>query len=253
MSDLPLAIPLERASNLRDLGGWPGAGGRHVRTGLIFRAPALLGLSAADRQAIARLGIRTAIDFRGVAEAANNPVVLEGVAADPHPIEPSVGAGLRDIVLTGQATGHVSADDMTDLLTQAYRAYALSSVAQYRALFTALMQPECVPLLFHCSAGKDRTGFGAALLLTALGVDWEHVLADYLATNRLWRREIARHFDLPPPVKEALLSVRESYLTAAFDAARGAYGSMDAYLAQAIGVDAPARAALAERFLEPAR
>ena len=155
-------------------------------------------------------------------------------------------------MLTGQASGHVSADDMIELLTQAYRAYALSSIPQYRALFAALATPAQVPLLFHCSAGKDRTGFGAALLLTALGVAWAHVLEDYLATNRLWRREIARHFDLPPPVKEALLSVHESLLTAAFDAARAEYGSIDAYLEQAIGLDQPARAALADRFLEPA-
>ena len=252
MTDFPIAIPLERASNLRDLGGWPARDGRRVRRGLIFRAPALLSLSPADRATIAALGIRTAIDFRGVQERLNNPVVLDGVATEPHPIEPSVGAGLRDIVLTGQATGHVSAEDMVELLTQAYRAYALASIPQYRALFAALAEPARLPLLFHCSAGKDRTGFGAALLLTALGVEWRYVLDDYLATNRLWRREIARHFDLPPAVKEALLSVHESMLTAAFDSARERYGSTDAYLAETMGLDAPTRAALADRFLEPA-
>jgi protein-tyrosine phosphatase len=250
LPDLPTPIALERASNLRDLGGWPTQDGRRVRRGLIYRAPALLGLSAADRAVVAALGIRVAVDFRGEQERANNPVVLAGVVADPQPIEPSVGAGLRDIVLTGQASGHVSAQDMMDLLTQAYRAYALSCMPRYRALFAHLLRDESVPLLFHCSAGKDRTGFGAALLLTALGVAWEHVLADYLATNRLWRREIARNFDLPGPVKDTLLSVHEALLVSAFDAARGAYGTMDAYLAEGIGVDASARAALADRFLE---
>jgi protein-tyrosine phosphatase len=218
---------------------------------LIYRAPALLGLSAADREVIARLGIRSAVDFRGVQERENNPVSLAGIRPVPHPIEPSVGAGLRDIVLTGQSTGHVSPQDMLNLLTEAYRAYALSSFPQYRALFALLADDDHLPLLFHCSAGKDRTGFGAALLLTALGVDWEHVRADYLATNRLWRREIARNFDLPGPVKDTLLSVHESLLTAAFDAARGAYGTIDAYLAEAIGLDDAARAHLASRFLEP--
>jgi protein-tyrosine phosphatase len=250
MADLPIAVALERASNLRDLGGWPTRDGRRVRAGLIFRAPALLGLSAADRETIAALGIRTAVDFRGVQERENNPVVLAGIAAVPQPIEPSVGAGLRDIVLTGQASGHVSPDDMMDLLTQAYRAYALSSFAQYRAMFAMLADEARLPLMFHCSAGKDRTGFGAALLLTALGVEWPHVLADYLATNRLWRREIARNFDLPEAVKDKLLSVHESLLTAAFDAARGAYGSIDAYLAEAVGLDGPALAHLRNRFLD---
>ena len=248
---LPLAIELERASNLRDLGGWPTEDGRHVRRGLIYRAPALLGLSPADRAVIARLGIRVAVDFRGEEERARNPVVLENVRPDPQPIEPSIGAGLRDIVLTGQASGHVSPADMLDLLTQAYRAYALNCQDRYRALFAHLARADSLPILFHCSAGKDRTGFGAALLLTALGVAWEHVLDDYLATNRLWRREIARNFDLPPDVKDTLLSVHESLLVAAFDAARGAYGSVDAYLVQAIGLDGAARTALMDRFLEP--
>jgi protein-tyrosine phosphatase len=201
---------------------------------------------------VAALGLRVAVDFRGEQERANHPVLLDGVAADAQPIEPSVGAGLRDIVLTGQAAGHVSAQDMLDLLTEAYRAYALTSFPRYRALFAHLQRQESVPLLFHCSAGKDRTGFGAALLLTALGVAWEHVLADYLATNRLWRREIARNFDLPAPVKDTLLGVHEALLVAAFEAARGAYGSIDAYLAEAIGLDQAARAALQERFLEAA-
>jgi protein-tyrosine phosphatase len=252
MPDLPYPVPLERASNLRDLGGWPTTDGRRVKRGLIYRAPALLGLSPADRAVVAALGLRVAVDLRGEQEAANHPVVLAGVTRDAQPIEPSIGAGLRDIVLTGQATGHVSAADMLDLLMAAYRAYAVTCFARYRALFAHLAREESVPVLFHCSAGKDRTGFGAALVLTALGVAWDQVVADYLATNRLWRREVARNFDLPEAVKDVLLSVQEPLLAAAFDAAREAYGSMDRYLAEAIGVDAAMRETLRARFLEPA-
>ncbi len=73
---------------------------------------------------------------------------------------------------------------------------------------------------------------------------------DYLATNRLWRREIARNFDLPQPVKDTLLGAHATLLTAAFDAVRGAYGSVDAYLERALGLDAAARAGLADRLLE---
>jgi protein-tyrosine phosphatase len=76
-------------------------------------------------------------------------------------------------------------------------------------------------------------------------------MADYLATNRLWRREIARNFDLPDDVKDKLLSVHDSLLTAAFDAARGDYGSIDAYLSEAIGLTQPALDHLRRRFLEP--
>jgi protein-tyrosine phosphatase len=244
---LPASIKLENASNLRDLGGWPTTDGRHVRTGVVFRAPALVGLSEADQAAIAALGVRTVCDLRGVRESAANPVELPGARHEKLPIEPSVGAGLKDIVRTGVATGHVSPDEMLELLREAYQAYALQSADKYRALF-ALLAADETPLLFHCSAGKDRTGFGAALLLTALGVGWDEVLADYLATNRLWRREIARNFDLPPDVKDTLLSAHATLLVAAFTAIDGAYGSMDAYLHQAIGLDAAARTELRARL-----
>ncbi len=243
-----LSIPLRSASNLRDLGGWPTRSGRHVRTGLVFRAPALSRLCAEDEAAIAALGLRTVCDLRGVHEAAHNPVSLAGATVLPLPIEPSMGASLRDILRTGQDSGQTSPEEMLDLLRQAYRAYALQSFPQYRAFFAALLAPGGTPILLHCSAGKDRTGFGSALLLTALGVAWEHVLEDYLATNTLWRREVVGNFDLPPAVSDMLFSAHEILLTAAFDAVRAEYGSLDAYLEQAIGLDAGARATLTERF-----
>ncbi len=243
-----LSIPLQSASNLRDLGGWPTQAGRHVRTGLVFRAPALARLSPEDETAIAALGLRTVCDLRGVQEALHTPVTLAGATRLPLPIEPSVGASLRDILRTGQDSGHTTPEDMLELLRDAYRAYALQSFPQYRALFAALLAPGATPLLLHCSAGKDRTGFGAALLLSALGVAWDHVMEDYLATNTLWRRELASNFDLPPAVKDVLLSAHETLLAAAFDALRDEYGSLDAYLEQAIGLDAAGRAKLVERF-----
>ncbi len=245
-----LSIPLQSASNLRDLGGWPTQSGRRVRTGLIFRAPALSRLCAEDEAVIAALGLRTVCDLRGVNEALHNPVALAGPTIIPLPIEPSVGASLKDILRTGQDSGHATPEDMQDLLGDAYRAYALQSYPQYRKLFEALLAPGGTPLLLHCSAGKDRTGFGSALVLSALGVSWDHVVEDYLATNTLWRREIASNFDLPPAVKNVLFGAHEPLLTAAFDAIHAEYGSLDAYLAQAIGLDEAARAALIERFTE---
>jgi protein-tyrosine phosphatase len=247
---LPTAIPLQNASNLRDLGGWPTTQGRIVRTGLVFRAPALADLTEEDEATIARLGLRSVCDLRGVRERANTPVLIADAESFSLAIEPSVGAGLRDILRTGQVSGHLSPNDMLDLLRDAYRAYALQSAAQYRALFERILHPDGLPLLLHCSAGKDRTGFGSALLLTALGVAWPDVLQDYLATNRLWRREIASNFDLPDDVKDVLLGAHEPLLLAAFAAIDEEYGSVDAYLAQAIGLDANARAALNARLLD---
>jgi protein-tyrosine phosphatase len=247
---LPHDIPLENASNLRDLGGWPTQDGRRVRTGLVLRAPALTNLSAADQARLAALNLRTVCDLRGTRERALNPVVIPGATSLSLPIEPSVGAGLKDILRTGQAAGHITAADMLGLLAEAYRAYALQSFLQYRALFAQILRPDGPPLLLHCTAGKDRTGFGAALLLTALGVARAHVMADYLATNQFWRRESAHGFDLPDDLKDVLLSASPGLLEAAFDAIDGEYGSIDIYLDRAIGLDRDGRARLAERLLE---
>jgi protein-tyrosine phosphatase len=248
---MPIAdIPLTSASNLRDLGGWPASDGRRVRTGRVFRAAALSGLCTDDQVAIAALGLRSVVDFRGTRERAHAPVIVAGAINYALAIEPSVGAGLKDIMRTGQVSGHFSPADMMALLQEAYVTYALQDFGQYRSLFELLLEQDNLPLLFHCAAGKDRTGFGAALLLSALGVAWPDVLEDYLATNRFWRREAVRDFDLPPGVSEVLLGAHASLVEGAFRALRREYGSLEAYLAGPIGLDAAARAQLAANLLE---
>ena len=244
--ELPRAIPLEGASNLRDLGGYRGRDGRQVRTGLVFRSAALAGLTPGDEATLGALGLRTVCDFRGVAERQRAPARLAGPEIVSLPIEPSVGAGLRDILDTKEATGEA----LQAVLERAYVAYALSSTAQYGALFARLLEGGA-PLLFHCTAGKDRTGFGAALVLSALGVAWADVVADFDATNRLWRRETLPAADLPPAVREALLRAEPAFLEAAFAAARRAHGSLDLYFEQALGLGAAARERLDELLLEP--
>jgi protein-tyrosine phosphatase len=234
----PYVVELAGVSNLRDLGGYRTADGRVVRRGLVFRSAALAMLTEADMRVVAALGLRTICDFRGL-EA--------GPRIVPLPIEPTVGAGLRDILATKEATGEA----LQAVLERAYVAYALSSVHQYRSLLEMVAHGG-TPLLFHCSAGKDRTGFGAALLLTALGVPWDTVLADFEATNRLWRRDTVQSSDLPPSVRETLLRAEPTFLAASFDGARRQYGSIDAYLAEALGLDTAGRERLQAVMLEDA-
>ncbi len=242
----PFVLRLEGVSNLRDLGGYRTADGRRVRRGLVFRSAALAGLTSADEREVARLGLRRICDLRGAEESRAAPTRLHGPVIVPLPIEPTVGAGLRDILHTGEASGAA----LESVLTQAYVAYALASFAQYRTILALLLEGES-PLLFHCSAGKDRTGFGAALLLTALGVPWPAVLADFEATNRLWRRDTVPAADLPAALREKLLRAEPAYLAAAFEAARGAYGSLDAYLAGPLDLGPARRARLQAALLEP--
>ena len=217
---LPVSIPLENNSNLRDLGGWAVGTGCRVRRGLLFRGPALTGLSEADHAAVARLGLRTVIDFRGIHERAAAPVAIADARILPLPIEPHVGAGLADILRTGASAGHLMPDELLGLLRDAYVAYATTCTAQYAAMFAALLAPDAAPALLHCSAGKDRTGFAAALVLWSLGVSRADIVRDYLATNVHWRRETADFITLSPPLADALLRADERLLDAALAAGR---------------------------------
>ena len=243
----PFVVSLAGASNLRDVGGYRTDAGQVVRRGRVFRSAALAGLTEADEAVIAALDLRTICDFRGVEESQRARTRLTGPQIVALPIEPTVGAGLRDILNTTEATGEA----LHAVLERAYVAYALSSQRQYATLLE-MVADGGTPLLFHCSAGKDRTGFGAALLLTALGVPWDTVLADFEATNRLWRRDTVHSSDLPSDIREALLSARPDLLEAAFAAARRHYGSIDAYLSEALGVDPERRARLHAVMLEDA-
>lgn len=245
--DLPRVVPLERGSNLRDLGGWRTGDGGRVRFGQVYRSAALHGLTDADLATLAGLGVRHICDFRGEGERARWPSrVPEGAVVHALGIAPTIGASLRDLVANQAAT----AADVMEVMQLAYGAYALDWHHQYRAMFDLLLDEAPAPLMFHCTAGKDRTGFGAALILAALGVPEEAIRADYMATNRIWRGDPELAASLPPGVGATLLSVHPEFLDAAFEAVRGAHGSMDAYLGERIGLDSARRARLRARLVE---
>ena len=246
--DLPRTIALEGASNLRDLGGWPASGGGHVRFGTVFRSASLGRLTDADAARLQATGLRTVVDLRGEQERARAPSRLDalpGVAVHFQPIDPSLGGSLRDLAAMRDATPEA----VMAAMHRAYAAYALAWSHCYAAMFDLLLEEANRPLLFHCTAGKDRTGFGAALLLAALGVEREAIRADYMATNRLWVVEPLVAGTLPAPVAAVLLRVHAELLDTAFSALLEAFGSLDAYLEQRMGLDASRLGRLREALL----
>ncbi len=244
MNELPRSVLLAGASNVRDLGGWPAEGGR-VRFGRVFRGAALSALTEADEATLSGLGVRIVCDLRGAAECAVAPTRLTGAMIHSLPIEASVGASLLDIAATREATG----EDVLVLMRQAYTAYALEWGHRYRVMFDLLADGPGA-LLLHCSAGKDRTGFGAALILTALGVPHEAVMEDYLASNRLWRRDAEMAAGLPPEIAAQLLLVRAELLEAALAAIEAAHGGFERYAETELGLDAPKRQRLRDKLIE---
>jgi len=246
---LPRVIELQGCSNLRDLGGYRAADGRCLRMGRVFRGASLANLTDTDLVRFAALGIRTVCDLRGVNERGRAPSRLPHINTPEIvalPIEPRVGASLRDLLARNATKG----EDMYAVLQTAYSAYAVEHLPRYRRLFELLLEGGRLPLLFHCSAGKDRTGFGAALLLTALGVPRETVMADYLATNRIWRREHALPPDTPAALRDTLLTAHPGLLEQALTQAVDRYGSRERLMAEGLGVDAAALWRLRDTLLD---
>ncbi len=247
-ASLPRQVRLAGCTNMRDLGGYHGHGGRRVRFGQVFRASSLASLAEDDLGTIGALGLRCIVDLRGVGESARAPSRLPrpGPEVVPLPVEPTVGASLRDIMATGCATG----EDVVTLLGRAYTAYATEKLPRFRALLVLVADPARRPIAFHCTAGKDRTGFAAALLLLALGVPRETVVTDYLATDRFWRREHALPPGTPPEVAEALTRTHRRLLEGALDLALAGHPAGDDGLAAALGMDAAQLSALRDALLE---
>jgi protein-tyrosine phosphatase len=116
-------------------------------------------------------------------------------------------------------------------------------------LFSLLLEDRA-PLVIHCTAGKDRTGFACALILHALGVADDVIAEDYLLTNRFYRRDPSASSDLPEEVKQVLASVQASFLAAAFEVIGADYGNLENYLSDGLGLGASERTKLQARYLE---
>src|SRR3984885_2081703 len=205
---------LAGASNFRDLGGYPGKDGRAIRWRQIFRSNHLGHLTEADVDVLRGLGLKSAFDLRGIDERATAMCAIEEIAVHSLPIEPTVVGDLRALLDAGSP---LSSTEAADAMRNSYRSYVRENTPRFHALFAHLLEDRA-PLVIHCTAGKDRTGFACALVLHALGVPEKMISEDYLLTNSYYRRDPNAAPDLPVDVKQAIGSVDASFLAAGFDA-----------------------------------
>src|SRR3954467_873170 len=247
MPDAPARhLNLAGASNFRDLGGYPGKDGRTVRWRQIFRSNHLGHLTPSDIDVLRSLGVKSAFDFRGTEERAVAMCGISEIAVHSLPIEPTVVAALRARGANGVA---LCSTDALDVMRESYRNYVRQNTGTFRVLFAHLLGDHA-PLVIHCTAGKDRTGFACALILHTLGVPDDIISEDYLLTNRFYRRDPNHSSDLPDEVKQVLGSVQKSFLAAAFEAIDADYGDLETYLRDGLGLGKAERTHLEARYLQ---
>ena len=240
------SLPLAGATNFRDLGGYTGHDGRQVKWRRIFRSDHLAGLTAQDQALLAELGVVRSVDFRGKAESAAYAYALPGIAYHPLHIEPTVVQRALELQSTGR---QLTAQDAVSLMQDTYRGFVHDNAPRFAELFRLLLASDA-PIVFHCTAGKDRTGFAAALILLALGVPRDVVMHDYLLTNSLYRRPEGIGSHAPEEVLAVLWRVQEEFLNAALHKVDTEFGGVQPYLVEVLGVDAAAQKELARRYLQ---
>ena len=233
--------------NFRDLGLYRGEGGRRMRRGRIYRSDHLGALSAEDIAALQLLGIGRVLDFRGTTERLTAVCALPQVQVHSLAIEPTVVQVLRAMLAAGET---ITPADVVARMQDTYRGFVRHNSPRFSELLGHLLHSDA-PLVFHCTAGKDRTGFAAALIQYALGVSPADVLHDYMLTNERLKPLGSDRYGLSVEVAQVLWRVQPDFLEAAFEAVAQDFGSVDVYLRDGLGLGEAERVRLAELYLEP--
>jgi protein-tyrosine phosphatase len=238
-------IALEGAVNFRDLGGYTTVDGQRTRWRVLFRADGLGELTEADLTILRELGICTVVDLRS-----GDEVEQSRFDVDAHPVTfhhfPFIKS-LPNVEEFERAPGFLG-DQYTEMLDEA--------TSQIVGALTALAAPDARPAVFHCTAGKDRTGLLSALVLSLLGVPEETVVADYALSGEAMARLRAKLIVKYPDGKllitdsDSIFSADPANMVALFAHLRARYGTVADYAAK-IGVPGDVISRLREALLEP--
>ena len=279
-------LPMEKLNNVRDLGGMAAADGRRIRKGLLIRSGHLFAASEKDREFL-QDSVRTIVDFRSDKECREKPEPeLLGVTYVRLPVFREIKAGVTRDAESNDVMFEMAARDpqlAEAFMRKTYESFLGDpfSVRQFRRFLDILLEApgeegraergkastepteafKEKAVLWHCTAGKDRTGVAAAIVETILGVSREDVYRDYLATNKYLKEEVRQFVDdlrktLGEPDDEMraacslLFETREEYLDVVFRMARERCGSFEDFLTRELSVTENKRERFREKYLE---
>ncbi len=250
-TELDRLIPLRAVHNFRDLGGYPAADGRTTAWRTLYRADGLHRLDGEDLDAVRALGIRTVIDLRTVAE-------LEERGRFPvhaHPVD-FHHLPIIDVVWgPDEAPGTDHEHEIVEFMAGKYLEMFAMGEAHLATALRVLTRPDALPAVFHCAAGKDRTGILAAVILALLGVPDEVIAHDYALSRGAMERMVAwfrvQYPDMAAQMADtpaAFLAAHPATMLGVLGLVRWEHGSMEEYV-RSIGVDDGVIGALRERLL----
>ncbi len=253
-------INVEGSINLRDFGGYTTLQGKTVKEGLLFRCGSMTDIPEHAFDDFAALDIGVICDLRSQEEADSSPTPEGGpFTCRVHiPVWPGSSTQFQETI--NQQNLRPTTDQFANFMANVTREIARDHVEAYKQLLRELVSTD-KGFLLHCSAGKDRTGFGAAIILTLLGVDHETVMHDYLVSNEsssLFERmkdrmvqnliDEGKNIKLDDDIIRVMSGVRSEYLLGAFEEIDKHYGGMSGYLEE-IGISAADEKHLMEKLL----
>lgn len=263
-------IEFEKLQNVRDLGGMLTADGRLVRRGRLYRSGQLFFATEADKTQLDAMGIGKVFDFRSFAERDEKPDPdISGTENVHLPILKDMRTGITrgregdESVLSMIRSGNVGEALVDKHMQNMYREFVTEphANAQYARFVdeTIAEAQRGKAALWHCTAGKDRAGFATLVVLEAIGVSRDDIVVDYMKTNACLAESIDSligQYTKKLPSKNALKALRrffmadESYVLAAYEAIEEHFGSNEAFLEKALGIDAAKREVMKGLFLE---
>jgi protein-tyrosine phosphatase len=252
---------LAGATNFRPVAPYAAADGRHLRADTVFRSGELSQLDEQDLPKLLALNIRLVCDLRSGHEQSEYlsrwPEGSTHVLLDLPERESSNASPQRIFELINQHPGDAGALIAMDML---YRRKPRSFAGNLKRLCDAILAGDALPVLIHCHAGKDRTGFMVAMLLEAIGVSRADIIEDYVTTGLYfpveaetlamvdWARRAYGH-EIAPAAAVPLVEARRDYIEATFDEVAKTWGDTDTYFAEAVGLTADDRAGLKDLLL----
>ena len=235
-------LPFTGAHNFRDLGGYKTSDGKTVKWGKVYRSDNLHSLTDEDLKYMERLNIKSVVDFRSDKERNEEP---DRLTPDMTPIllpikfEPE---GVTENLTRDLTFGNL---DSSNLLRDFNIILVKEFTEEYREFFRHIVDNGGEPFVLHCTAGKDRAGFGSAMILTVLGVPREKIIEDYLLTNtyvsdhvdrKLLETELKTFFRADSDNLRKINFVEERYIQAAFDTIDSHWGGMDQYISEGLNL-----------------